>query len=82
MLNTGGSHFLIQRKSDMNALFTKKGKAGLLQLRWYDIPTTLQLIACMHACSVGQLCLILCNPMDCSPPGSSVHGILQARILE
>ena len=27
-------------------------------------------------------CLTLCNPMDCSPPGSSVHGILQARILE
>ena len=25
---------------------------------------------------------ILCDPMDCSPPGSSVHGILQARILE
>ena len=24
----------------------------------------------------------LCNPMDCSPPGSSVHGILQARVLE
>ena len=29
-----------------------------------------------------QLCLILCNPMDCSPPGSSVHGISQARVLE
>ena len=29
-----------------------------------------------------QSCPILCNPMDCSPPGSSVHGILQARILE
>ena len=29
-----------------------------------------------------QLCLTLCNPVDCSPPGSSVHGILQARILE
>ena len=28
------------------------------------------------------LCLTLCNPMDCSPPGSSVHGILQPRILE
>ena len=27
-------------------------------------------------------CLTLCDPMDCSPPGSSVHGILQARILE
>ena len=29
-----------------------------------------------------QSCLTLGNPMDCSPPGSSVHGILQARILE
>ena len=33
---------------------------------------------CMHACSVAQSCLTLCDPMDCSPPGSSVHGILQA----
>ena len=29
-----------------------------------------------------KLCLSLCNPMDCSLPGSSVHGILQARILD
>ena len=29
-----------------------------------------------------QLCLTLCNPMDCSPPGSSVQGILQTRILD
>ena len=29
-----------------------------------------------------QSCLTLRDPMDCSPPGSSVHGILQARILE
>ena len=29
-----------------------------------------------------QLCPTLCDPMDCSPPGSSVHGILQARTLE
>ena len=33
-------------------------------------------------CSVAQLCLTLCDPMNCSPPGSSVPGILQARILE
>ena len=33
-------------------------------------------------CSVAQLCLTLCDPMGCSPPGSSVHGISQARILE
>ena len=31
---------------------------------------------------VAQLCPTLCDPMDCSPPGSSIHGILQARILE
>ena len=31
---------------------------------------------------VAQSCPTLCDPMDCSPPGSSVHGIFQARILE
>ena len=31
---------------------------------------------------VAQSCLTLCEPLDCSPPGSSVHGILQTRILE
>ena len=33
-------------------------------------------------CSVTQLCLTLWGPMDSSPPGSSVHGIFQARVLE
>ena len=37
--------------------------------------------ACMRAKSL-QSCLAFCNPMDCSLPGFSVHGILQARILE
>ena len=31
---------------------------------------------------VAQSCLTLCNPMDCSLPGSSVYGIFQARVLE
>ena len=31
---------------------------------------------------IAQLCLTLCDPVDCSPPGFSVHGILQIRILE
>ena len=35
----------------------------------------------LHAKSL-QLCLTFCDPMNCSPPGSSVHGILQKRILE
>ena len=34
----------------------------------------------MHVCA--QSCLTLCDPVDCKPPGSSVQGILQARILE
>ena len=37
--------------------------------------------ACMRA-KLLQSCLTLCDAMDCSLPGSSVHGILQARILE
>ena len=38
---------------------------------------------CVCVCVlVAQSCLTLCDPMDYSPPGSSVHGILQARILE
>ena len=36
----------------------------------------------MCTCSVAQSCPALCDPMDCSPPASSVLGILQARILE
>ena len=33
-------------------------------------------------CVLNQSCRILCDPTDCSPPGSSVYGIFQARILE
>ena len=37
---------------------------------------------CVSMCLFSQSYLTLCDPMDCSPPGSSVHGISQARILE
>ena len=43
------------------------------------------LLQCMKVKSereVAQSCLALSDPMDCSPPGSSVHGIFQARVLE
>ena len=43
------------------------------------------LLQCMKGKSeseVAQLCPTLSDPMDCSPPGSSIHGIFQARVLE
>ena len=43
------------------------------------------LLQCMKVKSeseIAQSCPTLCNTMDCSPPGSSVHGIFQARVLE
>ena len=50
-----------------------------------DIDLMLQILIQVddvHAHSVSHLRLTLCNPMDYSPPDSSVHGIFQARILE
>ena len=48
-----------------------------------SIVTSLGLLSWdVRVCLVAQSCLTVYDPMDCSPPGSSVHGILQARILE
>ena len=43
---------------------------------------TKNISVCARVCARAQSCMTLCDPMDCSPSGSSVHGILQARILE
>ena len=40
----------------------------------------IHIYACVHAESI-QSCPTLCNPVDCSPPGSPVHGVLEARVL-
>ena len=66
------------------------------RINWFDllaVQGTLKSILQHHSLKVSillyesesevtQLCLTLCHPVDCSLPGSSVHGILQARILE
>ena len=60
----------------------KGGRAGRLLIMGELMSGCI--IGC-HTCMCAQLlqsCPALCNPMDCSPPSSSVHGILQARILE
>ena len=48
--------------------------------RWLSHPVLCSYM-CVHTKSL-QLCLTLCDPMDCSLPGTFVHGILQVRILE
>ena len=49
------------------------------KIPWTEKPGRLQ---SMGSLKVAQLCLTLLNPMDCSLPSFSVHGIFQARVLE
>ena len=46
------------------------------------LPDSTKRITVVKVKEVAQSCLTLCNPVDCSPLNSSIHGILQARILE
>ena len=62
---------------------TKNIKTSYFWLKSHQLRmiTMIILPSCVHAYSL-QLCPTLWDPMDCSLPGSSIHGILQARILE
>ena len=64
-------------------LQTISGEKGILLHCWWECKLIQPLwrTVCLHAQSC-QSCLTLWDPMDCSPPGSSVHGILLARTLE
>ena len=57
------------------------GRKSLTQLSHWTI-TSFLLGPTSLVCVCARSCLTLCDPMNCSQPGSSVHGILQARILE
>ena len=69
--------------------FSQLGKLQIIYNIWHIsisclILTSLsQLCVCARVCMLSlQSCPTLCNPMDCSLPGPSVHGIFQARILK
>ena len=70
-----GSQFLDQgqgwKLSPWNSLYV------CFQMRYNEAGTCSK--CCMFCCLITQLCLTLCDPMDCSPPGCSVDGISQAR---
>jgi len=57
----------------------KNGTSSLLKA---GLPQTCHFWKSAVLCWGAQSCPVLCDPVDCSPPGSSVHGILQASILE
>ena len=82
----------IKRIQHHQTSFTTNAKGTSLgrKHKWRKRPTEdepetikIQVIgSCCVLCSVTQSCPTLCDSTDCSPPGFSVHGVLQARILE
>ena len=71
------------KKSFMRLLWWSTGYDSGLPLQWARVQLLIwELRSHMLHVLAAQLCPTLCDPMACSPPGSSVHGIFQARILE
>ena len=70
------------KKEDMTEQLSLSTKI-LTKHKWNNVVCRyIEFVIIVLVGSVAQLCPNLCKPMDCSPPGSSVHGISQARILE
>ena len=76
-----GFHLLVELEPALGALFCilLRGRAGATFTLCFCRPSTW--CTTLHVVR-AKSCPTLCSPVDCSPPGSSVHGILQARILE
>ena len=81
----------ICRRMALSNCSEEVGDGAMVYMNFWLENTCSQACVCVCACvrawvracmSVTQLCPTLCDPMDCSPPGSSVYGILQTRILE
>ena len=60
----------------------RSGEYGRFSLAQLLFHCAIQITAAVAAAKSLQLCRTMCNPIDGSPPGSSVHGIFQARVLE
>ena len=61
---------------------SKKSSVCQRLMMWRNSESTKDFLTGLNWTEVAQSCPTLCSPMDCSPPGSSVHGILPVRILE
>ena len=72
------------RAARKDEVYRKYGLMKISAMKYVN-QNWLQMCVCVCVCACAQSlqsCPNLCNPMDYSPPGSSIHGILQARILE
>ena len=77
-----GFFFYHQHHLYKKLIFPHRFIAYVNTAKLYNLPVCVCVCVCVCACLVVQLCLTLCNPMDCNPPSSSVPGLFQARILE
>ena len=78
-INTKNFKYIINIKIYINEKQKKWSDYKIHTNTWnHKIETNMYAVLCI----VVHSCLTLCDPVDCNPPGYSVHGILQARILE
>ena len=82
MLHTSSVHFPLVSSSHMVLYLCQENWGIELRAGWAPPSITCMLQKVKVKGLVAPLCPTLCDPMDCSPPGSAVHGILQAKILE
>ena len=72
--------YIFALNSDLYLIWRWFSMSPLLSYGYSQASTCVCVCVCVCVCAC--VCLTLFDPMDCIPPGSSVHGILQARILE
>ena len=71
-------HGAAQSQTQLKQLSSSSSKESLVCTLHWKFPEFRKHCGCVHT----QLCLTFCDSLDCRPPDSSLHGILQARILE
>ena len=81
--NCPGKNTGVGCPSLLQGIFPRLGlNPGLLHCRWILYHLSYQINYSLYVCVSCSVLSTLCDPKDCSPPGSSAYGILQARILE
>ena len=71
-------YILIDNARDLSSIPGSGRSSG----EWNAYPLQYSCLESESESEVAQLCPTLCDPMDCRLPGSSIHGIFQARVLE